>query len=481
LSSAKTQKAAQDFTFEEILTPSGSQFRNGIPAAPFLIPAVLEVLRNSRFSEKVKLVAAEADIYCAIHAQQHDSVVFTGDSDLLIHDLRNGRVAFFDSVQSSTCSSCDGKALLAKTLNPHATAERLRISEMERFGFEVQQDPTASFSDARRRAQAAITGKREEHYAKFVTEYKVMNIMPQTDLLKTALISLDPRVSEFMVQILQQNTGPVQIYLPFLLDDPSRASAWHSSWNIRCFAYSLATLAPEEICELELVEYSRRGTRITPTNVERKDREGCIDFAESFLQMLHSIGVRLNEVDNIIFWRSVSAILVLSWYMAEGQAMPGEHELHRAWNGKRAGNTLTWRMLHLSAQLQAVILTLRQVQQVLNCLNSLGRLESDGPLAQLIQTLSRLPMLEFIIPPESKMPDVQINLRTAQEIAHDLLIQSGSHKLNSKGPVLEGELKPLHTSKKKRNKKKKRERLQNQVTRSQNSQKVINPYSLLNN
>jgi hypothetical protein len=59
----------------------------GLPALPFLVPAVIEALNESQFQYQTRVVPAEADLYCAKHASLNGGTIFTNDSDLLVYDM----------------------------------------------------------------------------------------------------------------------------------------------------------------------------------------------------------------------------------------------------------------------------------------------------------------------------------------------------------------------------------------------------------
>ena len=72
-----------------------------LPKPPFLVPAVIEALRNSQdWAPLIQVVPGEADTYCAQDVRQNGGIVLTSDSDLLVQDLgADGRVSFFWDVE----------------------------------------------------------------------------------------------------------------------------------------------------------------------------------------------------------------------------------------------------------------------------------------------------------------------------------------------------------------------------------------------
>lgn len=67
---------------------SGRQEKlKALPALPFLVPAAIEALSESRYRSQTRVVPAEADVYCAKYASLHGGTIFTSDSDLLVYDM----------------------------------------------------------------------------------------------------------------------------------------------------------------------------------------------------------------------------------------------------------------------------------------------------------------------------------------------------------------------------------------------------------
>lgn len=79
---------------------------NALPALPFLVPAVVEALNESRFQSQTRVVPAEADVYCAKHASLNGGSIFTSDSDLLVYDMtKKTSVVLFKDIELVESSS----------------------------------------------------------------------------------------------------------------------------------------------------------------------------------------------------------------------------------------------------------------------------------------------------------------------------------------------------------------------------------------
>ena len=183
------------------------RFRGLLPPA-FLVPAILDALRDSRYASRTRLVLEEADTSCARVAREEGGVILTSDSDVLVYDLGpHGAVAFLahvhliheDPMRTRAAST---ETLKISVLRPKDIAERLGLSNLSRFAFEISQDPHVTFNEAVRRA------KRSQNNAEFEVFMKMYDLgSPNTGmaLLNSADSGLDlahyqhfdPRVSIF--------------------------------------------------------------------------------------------------------------------------------------------------------------------------------------------------------------------------------------------------------------------------------------------
>ena len=99
-----------------------------LPAAPFPVPSVLDALATSRFARVTQVVAGEADTFCALAAYDQGCFVLTSDSDLLVHDLGAGAVAFLSDMELQ--EQGDIKKLSAKAFRSQQVARRLEIDSI---------------------------------------------------------------------------------------------------------------------------------------------------------------------------------------------------------------------------------------------------------------------------------------------------------------------------------------------------------------
>lgn len=187
------------------------RFRGLLPPA-FLVPAILDALRDSQYASRTRLVSEEADASCARVAREEEGgIILTSDSDLLVYDLgSNGAVTFLANLHlivedPMTRRAASTETLRISVLRPKNIAERLGLSDLSRFAFEISRDPHVTINEAVRRA------KRSQSNAEFEEFMKMYDLDSKTvgmSLPKSADSGLDlahyqhfdPRVSTFYMQ-----------------------------------------------------------------------------------------------------------------------------------------------------------------------------------------------------------------------------------------------------------------------------------------
>ena len=380
----------------------------GLPAAPFLVPTVIEALASSSFyAPMVRVVPAEADVYCAAAARAKGGAIVTSDSDMLVHDIGpNGAVAFFNQLElRKSFAGCTSIHVLI--CRPGEIAKRLALEDLRRLAFEIKKDPSAPFQGALQRARGyKPMGIRDAHYEDFFEEYasKPLDAGPSlTSMPANALVNpsgkwLDPRVSELVLQIAAQTKPQVKMYLPFLIDDPSRSSAWAVSSSLRRFAYSLLIFFEPEPSELRAVaEHSRKGLRIASLEVHFLTKQQSLTYAQvlegSFFQ-LHN-GSELTASHHL--FEAYAVYMVCQWYLENDKPRPARAAWSVLLTGA-AGKTLTWMEIHLSAQLQAALYSLRMLKQILRYVTMVARADIPPLLAHLDIILADMKPIERLIP-----------------------------------------------------------------------------------
>ena len=233
---------ADDHVLFDFCRPVPAKFR-GLPAAPFLVPAVLDaLLGSSQYAKVTEMVPGEADLFCAAAARMSSGMVLTGDSDLLVYDLGpKGGVVFFNQLELRQCDKVPSfYALTARVANSTETANVLGVESVQRLAFEIKEDPTITLLEAVRRSKNGFDGtNRKTLYETFSREYAEEESKSQHLARKPLFQLVDPRLSELVVQFSMTAEETLHMYLPFIIEDPSRASAWSVSQNLRSCAYSI--------------------------------------------------------------------------------------------------------------------------------------------------------------------------------------------------------------------------------------------------
>lgn len=402
-----------------------------LPAAPFLVPAIIEALcRSKRYENIVEVVPGEADLYCANHVRSHGGVVLTGDSDLLIHELGNGAVSFFKNIHLA--GSGDETSLKCTLYQVSAIVQRLGLSEphgLTHLAFEMAMDAHGTFRELLQKAvKLNAVSTHDTMYQEFMSEYKALqstgslkktgnieDIGPSLPLSRQ-LKRLDPRISEYLLQFpnLAQAAGvlescwsdyghyddQIDIFLPFVLDCPVRTSSWEMSSSIRQLAYGLVNmLLPLNRNVLKVTEYRRlqNGSKAREWQIPSAQDvpKASADLVELFRELRSGISA-LPAQD---IWRALAIYQDQELSSSTGKPRLSSIAIQQSKNGKAFPFRLTWDGIHLNAQFQGSYYSFRILKQILEVV-LLYDDTKNLPLAlhQLHMELESLPSLEDLPP-----------------------------------------------------------------------------------
>ena len=379
----------------DLSRPIPPRFR-GLPAAPFLVPAILDSLNESKYAAVTEVVHGEADSFCAATARTTGGIVLTSDSDLLVHDLGPaGAVVFFDNLELQQCEG-EHYYMSARVAASSSIAQRLSLNNLCRFAFELKEDSSLTLQEVQRRAQTDIRTDRAKDYEAFRKEY---NEVSTDDAAKPfpSIELLDPRICEMILQCHDRSKESVHMYMPFLIEDPSRSSAWNVSVALRSLAYSLVAYCgtpPQQ--KQSVLEHSRRDTRIVPIKIELIDHASLLRNAGSLNRQLEMVWKRYPTSQTRVIWRIFGIIEVFSWYFENGRTFPMREATVKCLWGNN-DNFISWQDVHLSAQLQAALYSARLLKQVLVYLSSHSVLGLDAFFLELLQRLKDLPSLKDLL------------------------------------------------------------------------------------
>ncbi|MCJ1469540.1 hypothetical protein MMC07_008173 [Pseudocyphellaria aurata] len=314
--------------------------RKALPPPAFLVPAVLDALRTSKYAPISSVVPGEADLFCARAALESRHTIFTNDSDLLLYDLAtSSEVAFFNRLElkSSHDTSRNCSLLYARLSQPAKIVSRLGLRGLRRLAFEIREDKSIKLRHAIECAKQSMaflgsrsSSTRQNAFEKFEEEY-------------------DIEVSDFEAFI--------------------RSSAWEVSRELRYFAYSCLGFKESERPLEQVSEYVRRGARIVRDDVSLLSREEAIRYATAFTVKLEKFRSFLADFSKSSIWRPYALYEVFDWYVGSGKEPPSKHTLTTVFSGTNKDERLSWYEVHISAQLQAVLYSLRMLLQILRHLS----------------------------------------------------------------------------------------------------------------
>ncbi len=240
-----------------------------------------------------------------------------------------------------------------------------------------------------------------EEYSDFLRLYQLSSVSIEA----TNGASLDPRISEIALGWSGTAHGDQQaaayrtpgegivMYLPLILDFPSRSSAWEPSKPIRALAYSLLQLTASHpiptAVEFRRLQSPSKGTRIdlhAAADVESQARALC-GMISSVVQRVRSF-----KQSNVVWGIALSIYLDISMSESQGRAQALGIQLLR----QEAMETLDechWEFVHFAAHIQGTFYSLRMLQQLLRYITQ--QLTSVIPdyLYELEKCLSTLPLL----------------------------------------------------------------------------------------
>lgn len=229
---------------------------------------MIEVLSaHPTYSAIICTVPGEAESYCARDAISMNGIVLTGDSDLLLFaspSESDWGVMMFKDVDITF----PGPHVSAAVFRPTAMTGSLGV-DLTFLGFLTLCDTHASFSILQQRAARIAERKRSgavvEEYGKRWREFAAVYALPLGCDLDVVLKGVEPRIAEIIQQWTEKCPGDERtMFMPFLWEDPTRASAWDTGQVIRAVSYSL--LFPDSS---GIDEVCRRGQRISAGLVKR--------------------------------------------------------------------------------------------------------------------------------------------------------------------------------------------------------------------
>lgn len=336
-------------------------------------------------------------------------MVLTSDSDLLIHNLgQDGGVVFFTDIEADAAHR-----LIALQYRPLDICKRLSLKPdtgLPYLAFELSRDSHLTIE------QAIAKSKTGDAAADFQTEYRdfvEQYIAPEvaSGFGSGQVTNLDPRVSEIALRSFQtpgaiaprsQNSPAhpirddveLEMYLPFLLDCPSRTSAWEASRSTRQLAYAVLQSVRGSrilsVSEMRRLQSVSSGLRVDVPGPSEFD-----ELADSLLARLSKAEVGVSNPE--MTWTVLAIYQDIAMTVDRARGYPlGLEVLGQQIRGQL--DECSWGLLHFLAQTQATYYSFRMLSQILNFAAHHGGTLSKAML-KLATFLSRLPSLpEFPSP-----------------------------------------------------------------------------------
>ncbi|KAH7241782.1 XPG domain containing-domain-containing protein [Fusarium tricinctum] len=378
----------------------------GRPAPPpsFHVPAIIEALRSSsRYAKLVHLVPGEADAYCAQHVSGSGGTVLTSDSDLLVHDLGKGSVVFLRDIYLDEQSN-----LACASFSPAYICEKLKLAssaEICRFAYERKCSPHLTLPQLLRDCARPVTDRKG--YIEFCHEYLdhvVASIPISVQGAPIQIGTLDPRISEMVLQLGNQddqmdNLNDPKLFLPILLESPSRGSAWEQSTPIRQLAYTIARwIVPGSASTIQ--EYRRVNTTVQKGRQVLMLPERAAKARAQDLVRLMSMAKAGSEGGAAQAWHTLCLTLDIRYCREEGKH---SHTLQTLEESLQTPTfkRITWDIVHFVAHLQAAYYSFRLLKQILS-------------IAQTRNMLPELQSMLLSLPPLAEFPDVDKTLAFLQ-------------------------------------------------------------------
>ena len=373
---------------------------------------MIEALLVSKYASLASVVAGEADAYCAEAARHNEATILTSDSDLVVHDLGNaGKVILFRDIESVHLAS-KGRCIKVTEYHPKGIAERLGLQDLVELAYFMNEDHHRSFTETCRLAKSQQPTNpdwlafKELYGALPIHSAFATLILEQSDSPLVQVFSkLDPRISELIHELKPPSLGTSQndgsqsrtldMYLPFMIDDPTKTSAWRAGEEIRQIGYTVLQSIDPTVAMVQ--EYERKGTRIAETAVRISTSDEVAAAAQALGSKIETCLQNSGVLSSEALWRHVAMILLLEWSIRNGKPLPTQHETTSLVLSPRTA-PLTWRAIHASAQMHSILYSLRMVKQLIGVTHALDptSLKSVG-VESLRVTLEQLPGLAAML------------------------------------------------------------------------------------
>lgn len=197
-------------------------------------------------------------------------------------------------------------------------------------------------------------------------------------------------VKDFAIDQKAEDLEPaaLDVYLPVLFDDTSRATAWKVGRQAREVAMHIAT----KLCgtPANVYEYRRSAHRVRGVACPQISSELCDQRLKQWTQDWISGMTESTKFDAPSRWRLAIMRVLLNEMRSEDMPLPTGDLVRGAVTGSSA---TTWDAVHLNAQYQAAYYSLRMLKQVLRFVNSIKSGHSDKTAVEALNLLQSFPIV----------------------------------------------------------------------------------------
>lgn len=349
---------------------TGKNMRKNTPEPPFLVPSVLESIKNSKFGSLVAVVPAEADSYCANEAMAYEArtgnaaAIITNDSDLLIQASgTRTRIMILSSITRSRAP--DPVRVQANIFHPAKLAAAAGVENLVPTAFFMSQDYHLSFDAAVAKAKKNNIDNNPDFIA-FQSELKGPNYSMSgfPEAVIKILKQMDPRIAELAHQTMpgfpHSPNKSANMFLVPLFEDIGRFSAWVSGQDIRDTTYRMILSSSRSSRGVD--EYMRRGTACAPE--PHPPGPGWRNDLLRYGQMLQDVKAYLepHEATTAQRFKYIAMYYTITALAARGNRKLSRGEVTRVLVG---GRLRSKEEVHASAMCQAAIYSLRMLKQLL--------------------------------------------------------------------------------------------------------------------
>ena len=393
---------------------------SGKISPPFLVPAIIETLKQSEYAAVTHVVPGEADTYCAAAARKDGGTVLTNDSDLLIYDLGpDGTVGslneltFAEEISDNQGQPRSRRMVRTRVFRPKHLAKTLKIPDLKNLAYHMLKEPYGSFSSIleQTRDTALTQSEMEERLSEYMispSAFSAQNCHP-TILAhyQSCTVTLDPRISEL---ILASHMPCPSIYLPILFEILTRTSAWSIPIALRRLTYSICMLPHSPKSGMKTVlEHTRKGQTYAPTTIMLLATKHDIEeYAARLHHKLLKTRISFSSLPVELRYRLYALTEIYNYHLTLSLPPPSRELIAAALTGKSSG-MIKWDYVHLVAQIEAVLYSLRMMSQVVGFTLPLieGKNQDGIRLMQILREIQTeihdLPALTDLMPSREEL------------------------------------------------------------------------------